>query len=178
MNRKRVKLLLKFFLILAAQTSGSICLGQTRSASNDVPVAPATDPDDRPAAPAQTMKQAPTSPQTDPQDKSSDPVPAGADSNSLGVDFLKHLIEDQKAIVTSPARLRWSDGTWLFPLAAATGGFLASDRAVPPALTADQTKLNRYVKVSDYGLYSMIGAGGGLYILGRITHDDHKRETG
>ena len=108
-----------------------------------------------------------------------DPVPnAAADSNPIGVTFLKHLAQDQKSIWTSPSRLRWSDGAWLFPLAAATGGFLASDRAVPPALTTDQNKLNRFVKISDYGLYSMVGVGGGLYILGRMTHDDHKRETG
>jgi len=45
--------------------------------------------------------------------------------NSLGVPFLKNLVSDQKAIWTSPLRLRWADGTWLFPLAAATGGFFA-----------------------------------------------------
>src|SRR5665213_1069158 len=98
--------------------------------------------------------------------------------NTLGKEFLKHLISDQKAIWTSPARLRWEDGSWLFPLAAVTGGFLATDRAVPPILSKDQTKLNRYVSISNYGLYSMVAAGGGLYILGKMTHDDHKRETG
>jgi len=57
--------------------------------------------------------------------------------NSLGVPFLKNLVSDQKAIWTSPTRLRWADGTWLLPLAAATGGFFATDRAVPPALSGD-----------------------------------------
>src|ERR1700682_5635727 len=45
--------------------------------------------------------------------------------NALGVPFLKNLVADQKGIWTSPAHLRWRDGTWLFPLAAATGGFFA-----------------------------------------------------
>jgi hypothetical protein len=63
-------------------------------------------------------------------------------------------------------------------LAAATAGFLATDRAVPPALSTDPKKLNWYVKVSDYGLYSEIGAGGGLYIWGKLSHNDHQRETG
>jgi membrane-associated phospholipid phosphatase len=98
--------------------------------------------------------------------------------NTLGKEFIKHLLSDQKAIWTSPAHIRWADAGWLFPLAAATGGLFATDRALPPALTTDQTKLNRYVSISNYGLYSMIAAGGGLYILGKITHDDHKRETG
>src|SRR5882757_8997691 len=66
--------------------------------------------------------------------------------NALGVPFLKNLVSDQKAIWTSPAHLRWADGAWLFPLAAATAGFLATDRAVPPALSTDPNKLNRYTK--------------------------------
>jgi hypothetical protein len=104
--------------------------------------------------------------------------PPGEVGNPLGIEFLKHLVVDQKAIWTSPRHLHWADGTWLFPLAAATAGFFATDRAVPPALSTDPKKLNRYVKVSDYGLYSMIGAGGGLYIWSKISHDDHQRETG
>jgi len=98
--------------------------------------------------------------------------------NSLGVPFLKNLVSDQKAIWTSPARLRWADGTWLFPLAAATGGFFATDRAVPPALSTDPKKLNRYTSFSNYGVYSLVGAGGGLYVWSKFSHDDHQRETG
>src|SRR6266699_364265 len=60
--------------------------------------------------------------------------------NSLGVPFLKNLVSDQKAIWTSPVHLRWADGTWLFPLAAATGFFFATDWAVPPALSTDPKK--------------------------------------
>src|SRR3977135_1710173 len=98
--------------------------------------------------------------------------------NSLGVPFLKNLVSDQKAIWTSPTRLRWADGTWLFPLAAATGGFFATDRAVPPALSGDPKKLNRYSNFSSYGVYSLVVAGGGLYLWSKVSHDDHQRETG
>jgi membrane-associated phospholipid phosphatase len=104
--------------------------------------------------------------------------PAIGNSNSLGVPFLKNLASDQKSIWTSPIRLRWADGTWLFPLAAVTGGFFATDRAVPPALTADQKKLNHYSNFSNYGVYSLVGAGGGLYLWSKLSHDDHQRETG
>jgi membrane-associated phospholipid phosphatase len=99
-------------------------------------------------------------------------------SNSLGASFLKHLVSDQKTIWTSPAHLRWADASWLFPMAGVAGGFLATDRAVPPALPASATKLNRYSSVSNYALYSVAGAGAGLYIWGKLTHDDHRRETG
>src|ERR1700685_1542818 len=99
-------------------------------------------------------------------------------TNALGVSFLKNLLSDQKAIWTSPSHLRWADGTWLFPLAAATAGFFATDRAVPPALSTNQNKLNRYTSFSNYGVYSLVGAGGGLYVLGKLSHNDHPRETG
>ena len=104
--------------------------------------------------------------------------PAIENSNSLGVPFLKNLVSDQKAIWTSPSRLRWADGTWLFPLAAVTGGFFATDRSVPPALSSDPKKLNRYSSFSNYGVYSLVGAGGGLYLWSKLSHDDHQRETG
>ena len=96
----------------------------------------------------------------------------------LGLSLLKNIALDQKTIWTSPVRLRWADGTWLFPLAAATAGLFATDRAVPPALSTDPGKLKRYSNFSNYGLYSLTGAGGGLYLWSRITHDDRQRETG
>ncbi len=96
----------------------------------------------------------------------------------LGLSLLKNIALDQKNIWTSPARLRWADGSWLFPLAAVTTGLFATDRAVPPALSTDPNKWKRYVIVSDYGVYSLIGAGGGMYLWGEFSHDDHKRETG
>jgi Capsule assembly protein Wzi/PAP2 superfamily len=66
----------------------------------------------------------------------------------------------------------------LFPLAAVTGGFFATDRAVPPALSTDPKKLNRYSNFSSYGVYSLVGAGGGLYLWSKLSHDDHQREAG
>jgi membrane-associated phospholipid phosphatase len=100
-------------------------------------------------------------------------------SNDLGVSLLKNIVSDQEAVWSSPSHLRWADGAWLFPLAAATGGFFATDRAVPPALSSDPAKLKRYTSFSNYGVYSMIGAGGGLYVWSKlISHDDHQRETG
>jgi len=96
----------------------------------------------------------------------------------LGVSLLKNIALDQKSIWASPARLRWADGTWLFPLAAVTAGLFATDRAVPPALSTDPQTLNRYSTFSNYGVYSLVGAGGGLYLWSKFSHDDHQRETG
>ena len=98
--------------------------------------------------------------------------------NALGIQFIRNLASDQKAIWTSPFHLRWDDATWLLPLGEVTAGFLATDRATARAISNDSTKINRYRTFSNYGVGSLIAAGGGLYVWGRITHDDHKRETG
>src|SRR6185437_511018 len=74
-------------------------------------------------------------------------VKASADDNALGVPFLKNLVADQKAIWTSPAHLRWADGSWLFPLTAAIAGFFATDRSAARAITIDPTK-NKYITFS------------------------------
>ena len=103
---------------------------------------------------------------------------AADNQNALGMSLVKNLLSDQKAIWTSPVHLRWTDGTWLFPLVAVTGGFFATDRAVPPALSNDPHRLSQYNSISNYALYSMVGAGGGFYLWSKISHDDHQRETG
>src|SRR6202790_1988836 len=169
MNRKKAKILVNCFLIVAAQALCSICVAQT------------PDPQERQSASpgktigAETRPQTPDPSNGEKEDSDRQPVTGNV---ALGVPFLKNLVSDQKAIWTSPSRLRWADASWLFPLAAATGGFLATDRSAPPALSSDPKKLNRYTSFSNYGVYSLIGAGGGLYVWGKLSHDDHKRETG
>src|SRR4029077_6990064 len=167
MNRMRANIMLNCFLIMVVQTSCAICIAQTSGPHAGDPLT---------GEKADGGKKLET-PNSNRESKSLDQQIAG-DNNSLGLPLLKNLVSDQKAIWTSPSHLRWADGTWLFPLAAATAGFFATDRAVPAALPSDPNKLNRYVKVSDYGLYSAIGAGGGLYIWGKLSHNDHQRETG
>ena len=100
------------------------------------------------------------------------------DQNKLGVPFLKNLLLDQKSIWSSPSHLRWADGSWLFPLATATGILLATDRSAAMAIPNDPAKLNRYRSFSDFGVASLVGVGGGLYLWSKISHDDHQRETG
>jgi membrane-associated phospholipid phosphatase len=106
------------------------------------------------------------------------PADATDDENALGMSFIKHLASDQRAIWTSPFHLHWDDAIWLVPLGEVTAGFLATDRATARAITNDPTTLNHYRNFSNYGLAGVVAAGGGMYVWGRITHDDHKRETG
>ena len=98
--------------------------------------------------------------------------------NPFGAQFLKNLVSDQKAIWTSPAHLRWADGKWLFPLAAVTGGLFSTDRAAAGSVSTDPAKLSRYTSFSSYAAYSLVGASGGFYLWGKLSHDDHRTETG
>jgi membrane-associated phospholipid phosphatase len=96
----------------------------------------------------------------------------------LGISFLKNIALDQKAIWTSPARLHWADGTWLFPLVSVTTLSVATDRSFVHALSNDPHKLNRYRNFSNDGVAALVGAGAGFYLWSHISHDDQQREAG
>jgi len=96
----------------------------------------------------------------------------------MGISLLRNVALDQKAIWTSPMHLRWADGTWLFPLATVTAAFFATDRSVIHSLSSDPRTVDRYVSFSDGGVAALVGASGGLYLWGKVSHDDHQKETG
>jgi membrane-associated phospholipid phosphatase len=98
--------------------------------------------------------------------------------NRLGITLLKHLALDQKAIWTSPSRVRFQDATWLVPLGGATAGLMATDTAASRHLSNNRNRLNRSRQISNDGLAALVGASGGLYLWGRAREDEHKRETG
>ena len=98
--------------------------------------------------------------------------------NSLGPHLLKDLASDQKEIWASPFHLRMVDADWLVPLGLATGAMLGTDTEVSKHLSISESRQGEFKTFSDFGIASMAGAAGGLYLWGHMTHDDHKRETG
>ncbi len=110
----------------------------------------------------------------------SSPVPAIRLSEKH---FLRDFVRDEKALWTSPLRVRPRDLKWMLPLAAATAVLLTTDRrasgemrelvlAHPATLTASR-------RVSQLGSpEATFGLAGGMYLIGRFTHDDRLRETG
>jgi len=132
---------------------------------------------DHPAIAANSDTSKGDSDNSSPAASEDDSVPADYD-NSLGMPFLKHVVLDQKQIWTSPARIHLEDASWLIPFGGFAAGLMATDRDVSFHLSTNTSTLNRFDNISNYGLYAMIGGAGGLYLLGRVTHDEHKRETG
>jgi hypothetical protein len=161
------KLVLGGLILIAAQMlCTGVCANAQGQAADSTPPAKESDAEAKPQTP-------------DHVDAAGEPQDAGGDGeNSLGVSLLKNLLNDQKAIWTSPAHLRFADGSWLFPLATVTGVLFASDQSFAKAIPHDSSKTSRYVSFSNYGLVSFVGLGGGFYVWGRITHNEHQRETG
>ena len=98
--------------------------------------------------------------------------------NSVGLHLLKNIAQDQKALWDGPKSLRWVDADWLVPLGGATAALFATDTDFSKHLSNSPNRLKYSKDVSNYGLAAMVGIGGGLYVLGHFTHDDHKIETG
>ena len=98
--------------------------------------------------------------------------------NRLGLPLLRNFAEDQQAIWTSPARLRWQDADWLVPLGGAAEAFFSADQQTELHMFGG-TKTVRWSRdFSDYGAGALVGAAGGLYLWGRMTHEEHTREAG
>ncbi|MEP6912316.1 MAG: phosphatase PAP2 family protein [bacterium] len=96
--------------------------------------------------------------------------------------FLSNILDDQRAIWTSPFHLHRSDARWLAPLGLSTAALIATDRRTSGELVEHGDNLNRLRisrNISKLGsLYSTAGAAGVMYLAGRATHNDHLRETG
>lgn len=96
----------------------------------------------------------------------------------MGFSLLKNIVLDQTNLWTSPRRLRFADANWLIPLASVTAASFAVDAPLAKALTRPPTPVSRSATFSNYGIGALGGMAGGLFLLGRISHDGHKQETG
>ena len=88
------------------------------------------------------------------------------------------LAHDQAGIWTSLLRISSKDALWLVPFAAGTGVALHYDVQAQQDLGIEKTRIDTSDTISDVGLYGSIAGGGGLYLLGLATHNDHLAETG
>jgi len=98
--------------------------------------------------------------------------------NSVGLHLLKNIAEDQKALWIGPKSLRWVDADWLALLGGAAAAMFATDTEYSKHLSNSPNRIKYSKDLSNYGLASMVGIGGGMYLWGHLTHDDHKIETG
>lgn len=90
--------------------------------------------------------------------------------------LLKHLVQDQVAIWTSPFRIKARDLKWVVPFAGITTGLLVTDRTA--AHEASRVSSFNSARFSDAGLALAGGATVGFYLLGWRSGNRQLRETG
>jgi hypothetical protein len=171
MTRGWAGLMLTAMTILGAETFAGECYyaeAQEQQARPTAAAAVETDAKRETASDAASSSALPA----DPEARTAD------ESASLGLHLLKNLEEDQKAVWTSPAHLDLVDAEWLVPLGAAAGGLLATDTEYSKHLSNSPARLKDSLNFSNYGIGAMAGVGGGFYLWGQMTHDEHKIETG
>src|SRR5437879_6157062 len=98
--------------------------------------------------------------------------------NTLGGEYLKKLLADQKTIWTSPAKIRQDHLPWLIPFVSVSGGLFATDSNVAKQLSSSPSLISNSRNFANAGVASLVAGGAGFYLWGRATQNEHARETG
>jgi len=105
-------------------------------------------------------------------------LPGADPENRLLVPFFKHMAYDQKQFWTSPARLDKTGSTTFAGFLGFTGLLIGGDSWISKQVPDKPDQLKRSQNISNYAVYSLVGVGGGAYLLGKIKNNDHMSETG
>lgn len=136
-------------------------------------------PVSQPTAISKPAPQTSPTPQTSPLPETSPTPQASPTPPSLERRFFRNLLRDQRAIWTSPLRVRGDDARFLAPLGAATAALIATDRRTAGALDDDDERLDVSRGVSAAGsFYASGGTALAFYLVGRGTGNARARETG
>src|SRR5436309_2199211 len=103
-------------------------------------------------------------------------MPGEDPQNHLVLPFLNHLATDQKNFWTAPAHMQKKDIEWIAPFAGVTAGFIASDSWLSKQIPLGE--IQRSKKISNYAVYSLIGAGAGSLLFRHMTGNDQMSEAG
>jgi membrane-associated phospholipid phosphatase len=91
----------------------------------------------------------------------------------------KYILQDQKAIWTSPLHTAKSDIKYWAVFGAATAGLIAADRHIESALPTSKTEVSVSTWASRVGTaYTLVPLSAGFYFIGTKKHNDRFRETG
>jgi membrane-associated phospholipid phosphatase len=97
-------------------------------------------------------------------------------SPSQPLSLPERFAADQRSIWTSPLHLRRSDAIWALPALAGTAALVASDSWLSKQVPSGE--IGRSRSLSNYGAYSLAGAAGGMFLFGKMMHNDHAAEAG
>lgn len=91
--------------------------------------------------------------------------------------FVKHLLQDQQRLWTSPLRVQPHDSEWLVPVAGVTVGLLMTDRTSSHEISRGN-HLGASDNVANYGLLAYGGTVAAFFLRGSRTGDRREEETG
>jgi membrane-associated phospholipid phosphatase len=89
-----------------------------------------------------------------------------------------NLPGDQKAIWTSPFRLRPNDALWLVPLAGTAGVLIGSDQHSMERARSNSTAISRSNNIANAGLAGILAVPAFMYTWGSWNGESRQRETG
>lgn len=92
--------------------------------------------------------------------------------------LVERFLQDQGAIVTSPAHLRVSDAGWIVPLGGLASTMFVTDAQFSRHLSSGPGTISHYKNLSDAGVGALIGGAAALWLMSFPKHNPHWRETG
>ena len=91
----------------------------------------------------------------------------------------RFILQDQKAIWTSPAHVKIGDLEWLVPLAVGTGAAIATDTSAMRHVVSHDANFNKKnIDVSNAMIGGFIASPVALYGIGHFMRSPHAREAG
>jgi len=99
-------------------------------------------------------------------------------SSDNPVEFMRNFGRDQKAIWTSPFKVKIQDLNWLVPMAGLTAGLINADAEMSSRINPTNTFPKHASTISNAGAALAVGGSGALYLLGKMRSDQHQQETG
>ena len=103
------------------------------------------------------------------------------DANDRGIrlkSFPLNILQDQKALLTTPFRMSERQWSLAVPLSILAVGLVASDTAVEAHVTKTASTVSTASNFSNAGLAALAGVGGGMYLWGTFAKNERQRETG
>ncbi|MDT7687414.1 MAG: hypothetical protein QOE46_173 [Acidobacteriota bacterium] len=106
------------------------------------------------------------------------PAPQASPTPSLEKRFFKNILQDQRAIWTSPLHLSRHDAKWAVPLGLSTVALLATDQETDEfGYNRSRALISRDVSQAG-SIYGTAGVATAFYLVGRATGNARARETG
>ena len=90
----------------------------------------------------------------------------------------EHLLQDQTAFWLQPFHFKVQTLGFLVPATFGTAALIGSDTAIEQHLPTSPNTVKIAANGSTAGMFALVAAGAGLFVVGQATHDPHKREAG